>query len=60
MKEAYADKRRTEISDVEFEHDIEDLIQKEDMVVTVTVVISSVYLFLRIGLSGVAVRAVQV
>ena len=36
MKEAYADKRRTEISDVEFEHDIEDLIQKEDMVVTVT------------------------
>lgn len=36
MKEAYADERRTEISDVEFEHDIEDLIQREDMVVTVT------------------------
>lgn len=36
MKDAYADERRTEISDVEFEHDIEDLIQREDMVVTVT------------------------
>jgi DNA gyrase subunit A len=36
MKEAYATPRRTEIEDNEFEHDIEDLIQREDMVVTVT------------------------
>ncbi|GEO82666.1 DNA gyrase subunit A [Pararhodospirillum oryzae] len=36
MKEAYASPRRTEIEENEFEHDIEDLIQREDMVVTVT------------------------
>ncbi|MCF8499358.1 MAG: DNA gyrase subunit A [Rhodospirillum sp.] len=36
MKEAFATPRRTEIEDNEFEHDIEDLIQREDMVVTVT------------------------
>ena len=36
MREAFADERRTEIADAEFDHDIEDLIQREDMVVTVT------------------------
>ena len=36
MKEQFADPRRTVIDDSEFEHDIEDLIQREDMVVTVT------------------------
>ena len=36
MRDAYADERRTTIDDVEFEQDIEDLIQREDMVVTVT------------------------
>jgi len=36
MKERYADPRRTTIEDVEFEQDIEDLIQREDMVVTVS------------------------
>jgi DNA gyrase subunit A len=36
MRAAYADDRRTTIEDLEFEQDIEDLIQREDMVVTVT------------------------
>ena len=36
MREAYGDERRTSIEESEFEHDIEDLIQREDMVVTVT------------------------
>ena len=36
MRERFADPRRTEIIEAEFEHDIEDLIQREDMVVTVT------------------------
>ena len=36
MKEQFADERRTVIVEGEFEHDIEDLIQREDMVVTVT------------------------
>jgi len=36
MKEQFADARRTVIVEGEFEHDIEDLIQREDMVVTVT------------------------
>ena len=36
MREQFADPRRTEIIEGEFEHDIEDLIQREDMVVTVT------------------------
>jgi DNA gyrase subunit A len=36
IKERYADPRRTSIEDVEFEHDIESLIPREDMVVTVT------------------------
>ena len=36
MKEQFADPRRTEIVEGEFEQDIEDLIQREDMVVTVT------------------------
>ena len=36
MKEEYATPRRTEISIDEFETDIEDLIQREDMVCTVT------------------------
>ena len=36
MKEEYATPRRTEISINEFETDIEDLIQREDMVCTVT------------------------
>ncbi len=36
MKERFGTPRRTEIIDAEFESDIEDLIQREDMVVTVT------------------------
>ncbi|MGO1117455.1 DNA gyrase subunit A [Rhodovibrionaceae bacterium A322] len=36
IKERFADARRSEILDVEFEHDIESLIPREDMVVTVT------------------------
>ena len=36
IKEKFATPRRTEIVDNEFEQDIEDLIQREDMVVTVT------------------------
>lgn len=36
MREAYATPRRTVLEEAEFEHDIEDLIQREDMVVTVT------------------------
>lgn len=36
IREKFADPRRTEILENEFEHDIEDLIQREDMVVTVT------------------------
>ena len=36
MKEKFATPRRTAIEENEFEHDIEDLIQREDMVVTVT------------------------
>ncbi|HVI91673.1 MAG TPA: DNA gyrase subunit A [Dongiaceae bacterium] len=36
MKEQFGTPRRTSIEDNEFEHDIEDLIQREDMVVTVT------------------------
>jgi len=36
MKEAFGDARRTAIEDAEFEHDLEDLIQREDMVVTFT------------------------
>jgi DNA gyrase subunit A len=36
MKEQFATPRRTELVELEFEHDVEDLIQREDMVVTVT------------------------
>ncbi len=36
IRDEFADGRRTEILDQEFETDIEDLIQREDMVVTVT------------------------
>ena len=36
MKEKYAVPRRTLIEENEFEHDIEDLIQREDMVLTVS------------------------
>jgi DNA gyrase subunit A len=36
VKERYGTPRRTEIQDIEFETDIEDLIQREDMVVTVS------------------------
>ena len=36
MKEQFATPRRTILEENEFEHDIEDLIQREDMVVTVT------------------------
>jgi DNA gyrase subunit A len=36
IREQFAVPRRTVIEDAEFDHDIEDLIQKEDMVVTVT------------------------
>ncbi|MBT5264152.1 MAG: DNA gyrase subunit A [Rhodospirillaceae bacterium] len=35
-RDAWADDRRTVLEDAEFEHDIEDLIQREDMVVTVS------------------------
>ena len=36
VKERFADKRRTTIEDLEFESDVEALIQREDMVVTVS------------------------
>ncbi len=36
IREKFANPRRTVIEENEFEHDIEDLIQREDMVVTVT------------------------
>jgi len=36
VKEKFADERRTTIDETEFEADIEDLIQREEMVVTVT------------------------
>jgi DNA gyrase subunit A len=36
VKEEFATPRKTAIEESEFEHDIEDLIQREDMVVTVT------------------------
>jgi DNA gyrase subunit A len=36
ISEKFGDDRRTQIEPAEFEHDIEDLIQREDMVVTVT------------------------
>ena len=36
IREKFSDERRTAIEENEFEHDIEDLIQREDMVVTVT------------------------
>jgi DNA gyrase subunit A len=36
MKEQFATPRRTQLTENEFEHDIEDLIQREDMVVTAT------------------------
>ena len=36
MREQFANPRRSDIQESEFEHDIEDLIQREDMVVTVT------------------------
>lgn len=36
MKAKYANPRRTVIDESEFEHDIEDLIQREDMVLTVS------------------------
>ncbi|GGF72370.1 DNA gyrase subunit A [Terasakiella brassicae] len=36
MRTQFATPRRSEIQEAEFEHDIEDLIQREDMVVTVT------------------------
>ncbi len=36
VKDKYGVPRRTELIESEFEHDIEDLIQREDMVVTIT------------------------
>ncbi len=36
IREQFGDERRTQIVEQEFEHDIEDLIPREDMVVTVT------------------------
>ncbi len=36
MREQFATPRRTDIEENEFEHDLEDLIQREDMVVTVS------------------------
>ena len=35
-KENFADDRRTVLEENEFEHDIDDLIQREDMVITVS------------------------
>ncbi len=35
-KEKFADKRRTDLVEQEFEHDVEDLIQREEMVVTLS------------------------
>ncbi|MEG3617711.1 DNA gyrase subunit A [Magnetovibrio sp. PR-2] len=36
MRDQFANDRRTSLEEAEFEHDIEDLIQREDMVVTVS------------------------
>ena len=36
VRDKFADDRRTTLEEAEFEHDIENLIQREDMVVTVT------------------------
>ncbi len=36
IKERFATPRRTQIEDIEFESDVEDLIQREEMVITVT------------------------
>ena len=36
IRDTFADPRRTRLDENEFEHDIEDLIQREDMVVTVS------------------------
>jgi DNA gyrase subunit A len=36
IKEKFGDERRTEIEDAEFEHDLENLIQREEMIITVT------------------------
>ncbi len=36
MRDQFANERRTSLEEAEFEHDIEDLIQREDMVVTVS------------------------
>ena len=36
IKEKFGDARRTEIEDAEFEHDLENLIQREEMIITVT------------------------
>ncbi|MBF0248769.1 MAG: DNA gyrase subunit A, partial [Alphaproteobacteria bacterium] len=36
MRDQFANERRTSVEEAEFAHDIEDLIQREDMVVTVT------------------------
>ncbi len=36
MKAEFSTPRRTSLEEIEFEHDVEDLIQREDMVVTVT------------------------
>ena len=36
VKDKFATPRRSELQEAEFEHDIEDLIQREDMVVTIT------------------------
>ena len=35
-REKFADARRTKLGEVEFEHDVEDLIQREEMVVTLS------------------------
>ena len=40
LRDKYADDRRTEISDVAGEVDIEDLIPKEDCVVTMTLIMA--------------------
>ena len=62
MKERFATPRRTEILDDGFEHDDEDLIQREDMVVTVTHggYIKRVPLSAAIAPSAAAARAAPV
>ena len=61
IKEKFGTPRRTELCDAEFESDIEDLIQREDMVVTITHGgYINVCLWIRIARKSVVVKAVLV